>query len=381
MKTKKQEQVVDVTKVVFVTDIPEHCINDKEKLLFRKKAVVQYQKKFVELSGYVCPKCRTMYWLEFEKQRLMEALDKPAFPAPTGKILCENTKSAVASNQSRLNNTINCYPGDRALSHRPMTVVSIYRKKGNAFQIAIVSEHTDQNSDNGIYWKGREISQSVLRAIATRQEKFTYRGAEYIIEKYSKTKELNEYLQLFQNPIATGSSTVTVWIYSAKLPCPSHTDAVDGVTVFVPSVRGMGVNPLSVNYCNVCKKYYINSTSFNLYAKRYGMPYVRLKASVSEGQDFALWNEESILHFIGYNVGKTENLSEHERRGKLMYVIDAGILKKPQVTRFLEGLICRCEGRRGMEDAVQKWTDDLKFVLEYNIEHQRRTVGEFKKRN
>ena len=99
--------------------------------------------------------------------------------------------------------------------------------------------------------------------------------------------------------------------------------------------------------------------------------------------DYYEWNSESLLHSYGYNVNSIENIPRFKRQEVLSYVIDHGILTKDKVVSFLEMLIKRNQYRLNYDAAVNKWRDDLQFVLNYQLEKQSVVRGEFElaKRN
>lgn len=173
---------------------------------------------------------------------------------------------------------------------------------------------------------------------------------------------------------------VTIWIYRMHDPCRTHSDMVEPVTAKVPSVRDREPHAMNIAYCRHCKKYYITSTSFNLYASKYGMPLIQIAIAQTQDTkcDYALWREESVLHFIGYNVSAVHALSAAQRQQILVEALDAGLVTKPHTVAFLEGLIRRNRTRENYRYAVSKWEDDLRFVLDYKVDRQRHVCGEWK---
>ena len=87
----------------------------------------------------------------------------------------------------------------------------------------------------------------------------------------------------------------------------------------------------------------------------------------SETDDFEWYNqreraEESILKKHGYSVAKGNGMSANQRQDLLEHLIKTKQVSKEYVISLLEHLI-QINGRKdGNQEAVSKWTADLKFV-------------------
>ena len=171
-----------------------------------------------------------------------------------------------------------------------------------------------------------------------------------------------------------------IWIYKAKYPCRGHEQAVESVRVIVESVRDHREYPINANYCSVCQKYYINAESFNRYAERYGIPLVKVEITDEFTEAFGgLWNEESVLHALGYNVNAQDALPAWRRQEILKEAIQANIVTKAETVAYLERLINRNRNRGNFQIAVSKWREDLSYILDYHLLEQQSVRGVFKK--
>ena len=173
--------------------------------------------------------------------------------------------------------------------------------------------------------------------------------------------------------------TVEIWVYANKVPCAEHPRDIESVTAYVTSMVSGIEHPININYCRCCNKYYINSNQYNAYANKYGIPLITLRfpTCAEQGNDYSTWREESVLHFLGYNVNATENLSADERRNILVGAIETGIMKKAQIVSFLESLVYRNKKRKKMEMAISKWNTDIEYIRTYQINQQRKIKGKF----
>lgn len=174
-------------------------------------------------------------------------------------------------------------------------------------------------------------------------------------------------------------SRATIWIYNLKMPCYEHKKSIATVTAYVPVRDKHIVKPITVYYCPVCKKYYINSEQYQSFAKRYGLPFIRLALKRSEGnrRDYNEWNDESVLHSMGYNVSEKDGLNSAERQDVLKHAIDTGSMTKAEVLSFIESLIYNNENNYRFENACSKWREDLKAIREYNNNTQRTVDAAF----
>lgn len=260
-----------------------------------------------------------------------------------------------------------------------ITTVSLRSKTRKQHTLTIVEDVKYQNTKQGIYWRNRSLSRTLLEHLKSNKPEVYCLDEYCIIESYTKTASLEAYLNE-KRPSLDKELFVTIWIYKGKTPCPQHPDEVEAVTAYIPSSRDFKEYPLTVNYCRRCRRYYINSIQFNLYAQRHGMPLVNLRSMASSGTyaDYSTWQDESLLHFLGYNVNATDNIPEYARQELLAQAMDAGIVSKPNVSSFLEGLIRRSEGQIKMQAAIGKWKRDLQFVANYKIHDQRKVFGNLK---
>ena len=175
---------------------------------------------------------------------------------------------------------------------------------------------------------------------------------------------------------------VDIWVYNLKQPCCAHKESVQSVTAYVCAGSSGAEHMINVAYCPSCNRYYINSDQYRSFAQRHGLPYLRLQTtSASAGSpDYTVWNEESILHCMGYSVSTAIDLSAETRRKILMHAIGTRTLTKVQVISFLEFLIHQNEGREHFCDACAKWRNDVEFIRTYRVREQSFVRGKFKGR-
>ncbi len=73
------------------------------------------------------------------------------------------------------------------------------------------------------------------------------------------------------------------------------------------------------------------------------------------------FNAESILHSLGYRVGKS-GLSKFERQRLLKKIIDEGYLTKQDIIETLERNISLFQNRSNFVQSIKDWKEDIYFV-------------------
>lgn len=86
-------------------------------------------------------------------------------------------------------------------------------------------------------------------------------------------------------------------------------------------------------------------------------------------QDIVL-SEFSPLKLCGYSVNQQDDYSQAERQYIIAKVIEKRILSKSEVVRYLEYFISRNGQKVNNSVALQKWKEDLDFVLQYKLPEQ-----------
>lgn len=152
------------------------------------------------------------------------------------------------------------------------------------------------------------------------------------------------------------------------------------VNVLMPDGSVIQVQ-VSAGYCHECRCYFILEQDF-LQLQRKGKLLCQLIAEheyltkgdlLFSGEDM---KAESVLRRCGYTVNAKDDLSDQQRQGILMQVVDSGIYSVSELCAFLDWLI-EYQGRsrtRNMKPAVTKWQADREFIRNYRT-GTRRQVG------
>lgn len=126
-------------------------------------------------------------------------------------------------------------------------------------------------------------------------------------------------------------------------------------------------------YCVKCNKYYIYEGTYQA-MKRIG--YICCKViklselKQFEGNDknnslFDSWQSRSLLNLYGYTVDQNKNLTNKERHQILAFIIENNILSQYKIVNYIQGFIKLRKNNKNMKSAIDKWNEDMKYVLNY----------------
>ena len=161
----------------------------------------------------------------------------------------------------------------------------------------------------------------------------------------------------------------TLYVYESlnNVRCINSTKhKQENVTIKTNNISGYLVS-FNAFYCSVCKKYYTTSDVIkeNFPLKNY--PFIKLNFSDYSGY---YRREESELMIYGYSV-KADGPSDSERQNLLSRLLTFGFLSKERIVAIIKDHINYNGRRANMENAVNRWKDDLDFVQNFNISKQR----------
>ena len=233
----------------------------------------------------------------------------------------------------------------------------------------IVSDARDQETDSGIYWMERELAIRILTAVHMERDVFLHNNKEYKILRTCKTgnyDDIGEKLFYFLNA-DFGPKTVFI----SKQINFINEDQYEPVTALFYYAGCSYPTKMTVYYSKTDGKYYIDEITYQNFRRRYGLPYVSLESVPGEHYaNPAFLADMSPLFLYGYNVREGET-SLQERRSILARLMDYKLMEKIKIHNYLCSFINRNETNPGMENAVEKWKEDLAFVDEYHMVDQR----------
>ena len=236
--------------------------------------------------------------------------------------------------------------------------------------VGITNDSEQVNEYKHIFSANSQFAQNLIRNVAYSRPYVLYRNSIYGIIGISDTEFIRRIIT-HTSRLNTPDSYVDVWVYRLKRPCQNHN--IESVTAYIASDRSSVEQPINVAYCPVCQRYYINADQYRAFIQRNGLPYLRLKSLTAP--DYSSWQEESLLHYMGYNVNAVDNLSSHERWHILEHAIDTKAMSKIEVISFLEFLIHQNENNHRFDNACEKWKTDVQYIRNYRMSDQKYVRG------
>lgn len=169
----------------------------------------------------------------------------------------------------------------------------------------------------------------------------------------------------------------TVYLYSQK-NLLSNRDDYEMVNILVRCANMEDVVPITVYYSKSERKYFLNQESYDLYKRKYGLPYFHLAYYSTTETPFNM-KEKSDLRLYGYTVNKIDGLSQKERQELIGQLIDGKLMSQSSIINHLEWMIHSHRDNYRFDDACDKWQDDLKFAYNYTAKTNYDTIFEIQK--
>lgn len=168
----------------------------------------------------------------------------------------------------------------------------------------------------------------------------------------------------------------TVYLYSHRNTL--RDEDYEMVNILVRCANCEDIVPITVYHSKSEDKYFLNSETYLLYKKKYGLPYIRLEYYHIPDIQFHM-KEKSDLRLYGYSVSKTDGLPQKERQELIGQLISAGLMEQYQIINHLEWLIRTHNHDNKYDDACNAWRNDLEFTYSYTQKSNYSTVFDIEK--
>lgn len=258
-------------------------------------------------------------------------------------------------------------------------MVVLQKRDGQRLFVGIVEDNNKQNTNRNIFWINRAISIRIIRNLVFSRTWVRFDDEPCEMVAVVDTP-LYRKLVGHSNGFKREETPVDVWVYAVRKPCESHPTEIQLLKVFVPATNGIPA-PITVYYCRKCRKYYINSEDYEDFAKRHGLPRMRLQATpdyLSNSRYFDDFPKESVLHLMGYNVSAEDNLPAEERQRILRCAIETKTMTAAQIKAFLQAMVYHAENNKNdMSNAIGKWKSDIAYLDQYRHVPQEAVFGKF----
>lgn len=155
--------------------------------------------------------------------------------------------------------------------------------------------------------------------------------------------------------------------------CVSERHSLQDVICLVNISTDTGTMAVEIpaTYCLNCRKYYILESEYQKYREQGSLlcrvVYCDYYTYYNDYccDNFESFEEESILHVMGYNVREYDGPTAEERREILRDVVDRHILTRGEICTHLRRLIRLRENNPNMAAACNKWQADIDYICNY----------------
>lgn len=171
-----------------------------------------------------------------------------------------------------------------------------------------------------------------------------------------------------------------VVVKSSIRKCMNEEDLYQSISmvsavVFILNDHGdIEVENIPLVHCKVCNTYYMYEDQYNSLCKK-GTPLLRtytlqqFKNKMYKKDIFSSLNPESIFKICGYTVDANIGMSDAARHNLLNFLIKRNIVSLTKTLNFLHWLIDSRKDMIHMQNAVQKWKNDLDYITKQYTDH------------
>lgn len=263
----------------------------------------------------------------------------------------------------------------------PSSTIVVVKLNPGGF-ITVVSDPTQQDSKNGVYWIGRLFPAVLMTAMAKkRRAKFTYNDRTYKVTEASYKRDPQKYFDILTRFSKPGGPSYIPVIDESR--AREYEKFCQYVFAMIPYLNVFDPVPTPVLYNERSGAYYISEAVYAEYAKRYGLPYVLRDLLPTYHDDevspFGSFRKHSLLNILGYSVGQSAGLTVDARRRILMGLVDAEIMPGYEIRKHLQMLSDINKHSSSMINAVMEWQSDIAFLVQYEAsEHESIWVNTFR---
>ena len=172
------------------------------------------------------------------------------------------------------------------------------------------------------------------------------------------------------NGIRTDYPDDTLYVYKGQIKCHRDKHRINQAMAILMNGNGRDIE-LNVSRCLDCNKFFIHYNDYQRYRKEYGCLLGNIhmaKNGELNGMGYDL-SDESPLRLCGYSV-REDGLTQTDRQNIIASCIESGGMTKEEVIRLLRWFVDFNGSKKGNENAVKKWREDLGFALSYNTSKQ-----------
>lgn len=169
-------------------------------------------------------------------------------------------------------------------------------------------------------------------------------------------------------------------MYSNKCHCQKCEDKYKLVTTVnrtavVDTIEGK-IENINVMFCKGCGQYFVSIVTLDQYKTIYGGLLIECRLPpdlISNQQSWFDFAPDSVLSRCGYTV--KEGVPQEHRQAVLRYILETGKATKYEITEKIKSFISFRKTQSKYYGACQRWKENIKYVNEYMIHHQKKIFG------
>lgn len=224
----------------------------------------------------------------------------------------------------------------------------------------IVTNLSEESLEDNVLHYCRPLALELLTAHVLKSDTIDLEGIEYIIQRCDYLNHEDARMKILRPDDR---------IYVEKRSNGGYYDPDEHV-IFVDGLvfceKSNHLELLRMSYDTSTKEYFVDTRLYHAFIRQHGYPIV---GYCSNSGGFGELKVESLLHQLGYNVNQKDALTSAERQQMLARFVDLGFVSVSSVVNLLVSLIHRNGTRSPISKA--KWEEDLKFISNYKINHER----------
>lgn len=214
-----------------------------------------------------------------------------------------------------------------------------------------------------IYYNGLGVKKNYLKAA-----EWYHKAAEH------GNKEAKRLMEKF----GKWDDNSILYVHRGTISCQNnHHNIISVTAIFLE--KSDKIAELTVNYCQDCRKFFIDEVRYEYYKKIYGCLIGNIRFE-ENGKVYEIDVEnlndslaaKSPLMLCGYTVNQRDGLTDEERQYIISRMICRGNLSKSVIARYLSFFIKRNGQIKNNKQALKKWKKDLAFTLKFDEDKQRK---------
>ena len=331
-------------KQIYITDVDNKCVICKDNMYPYVNIVPINDTYVVKIPGHYCRNCKKFFYKDLKY--IDDLLNKNDFAADYDIITDYYIKPAIR----------------RKYSEFKSTFYTIYLKddKTNVIEkVIVVSDKKEVVGGINVYHYTDIVARTLLADILHfHQKQIVLNNKNYCVISAENSKCISENSYIIDKLYIRENGGF--YSYSG------NNNIVD-LLLYSPFTKRFEI--INATYDKILKYYYVDMSKYKMFIDQYGNPGV-LVEFFSDIRTDVPYNrkKESILHALGYNVSKTDDLSDNQRQSIISFTLDVGLMTTKEIEDLLKDLI---KQNKGKNMAIMKWEKDIEFTKNYNINPDR----------